>query len=255
MIAWVVAVAGAQQPADPTAEWAELFDARGLVGTVVVVDERHDVSWTHDALRASQRFSPASTFKIPHSLVALQLGVVQDEWQVFVWDGTTRAVSSWNGDQTLRTAVRRSAVWVFQDIARAVGPRRELRWLRRLDYGNAEISDDVDLFWLDGSLAISAQEQVEFLQRLYRNELPAALAHQRLVKDVMVEQAADDWILRAKSGWAAGEVDVAWWVGWVEHPEGAVFFALNYHVPEGMPQVRQRAEIGRAVLRSVDAIP
>ena len=58
-------------------------------------------------------------------------------------------------------------------------------------------------FWLDGALRISAMEQVDFLRKLYRNELPFKVEHQRLVKDIMIVEAGRDWILRAKTGWQA----------------------------------------------------
>lgn len=44
-------------------------------------------------------------------------------------------------------------------------------------------------FWVEGDLAISANEQIAFLKALYRNELPFRMEHQRLVKDVLVVEA------------------------------------------------------------------
>ena len=39
------------------------------------------------------------------------------------------------------------------------------------------------------------------LKKLYQNDLPFELEHQRLLKDVMIVEAEKDWILRAKTGW------------------------------------------------------
>ena len=65
-------------------------------------------------------------------------------------------------------------------------------------------------------------EQVDFLRKLYRNELPFKVEHQRLVKDIMIVEAGRDWILRAKTGWQARvEPQIGWWVGWVRTPTGA----------------------------------
>jgi beta-lactamase class D len=52
-----------------------------------------------------------------------------------------------------------------------------------------------------------------------------------IVKDVMIVDADRDWILRAKSGWNGV---IGLWVGWVEHPSGPVFFALNIDTPNGL---------------------
>ena len=101
-------------------------------------------------------------------------------------------------------------------------------------------------------MAISAYEQVDFLRRLYRNTLPFKLADQRLCKDVMLVQAEGDWILRAKTGWVGR---YGWWVGWVEQPTGAVFFALNIDTPKRMDDLYKRQAIGKEVLRLLKALP
>lgn len=237
-------------------DWAAYFDAAGVTGTMVVVDERNGLHFVHDPVRARQRFVPASTFKVPHALFALDAGLVRDEFQVFRWDGVEREIASWNRDHDLRSSMRNSVVWLYQQFARELGEARERDYLERIAYGNADPSGGVDRFWLDGGLAISAEEQVAFLQRLYRNTLPFQVEHQRLVKDVMVVEAGRDWILRAKTGWAARrEAHLGWWVGWVERTDGAVFFALNIDMPRKAEDAPSRERIARAVLQSLDALP
>ncbi len=236
-------------------EWRRFFEAEGVTGTIAVLDERTGSRWTCDSTRAATRLLPASTFKIAHALFALDAGVVRDEFQVFRWDSTRREFESWNRDQDLRSSMRLSVVWVYQDFARRIGEKREREYLRRAGYGNADPSGGVERFWLDGPLRISALEQIAFLRRLYRNELPFRLADQRLVKDVLVNEAGRDWILRAKTGWAFGRnPDLGWWVGWVERPEGAVFFALNIDMPAGAADAPRREGVARAVLRSIGAL-
>jgi beta-lactamase class D len=239
-------------------DWARQFAEAGVRGTLVVLDERtHPASrWAHDEARARARFIPASTFKIPHALIALETGVVRDEFQVIRWDGTRREIESWNRDQDLRSSMRNSVVWVYQQIARSIGEDGERRYLQAIGYGNADPSGGIDRFWLEGKLAISAEEQVAFLQRLYRNELPFRVEHQRLVKDVLVVEAGRDWILRAKTGWQARlEPQIGWWVGWVEWPQGPVFFALNIDMPNAGGDLSKREAIARAALRSIGALP
>jgi beta-lactamase class D len=131
-------------------------------------------------------------------------------------------VAAWNVDQNLRSAMRNSTVWVYERFAKELGDARESAYMR-IGYGNAVATGDKP-FWVEGDLAISSFEQIAFLQRLYRNQLPFQVEHQRLVKDVMVNEAGPDWILRAKTGWTG---KIGWWVGWVEWPSGPVFFALN----------------------------
>lgn len=233
--------------------WADFFSSADAQGSLVVLDARGKALELqgHDPVRAQQRFSPASTFKIPHSLFALDAGLVRDEFQVFAWDGVARPVPAWNGDQTLRSAMRNSTVWVFERFAKELGAAREAAYMQSIGYGNAAVSGAAP-FWVEGDLAISCMEQLALLQRLYRNELPFALEHQRLVKDVMVNAAGAHWILRAKTGWSGR---VAWWTGWIEWPEGPVFFAINIDTPQRQADLAKPQAIARAALRSIAALP
>jgi beta-lactamase class D len=204
-----------------------------------------------DAERAERPYSPASTFKIPHSLFALDAGILRDEFQVIPWDGVVRDNPAWDRDQTLRSAMRASTVWVYERFAQQLGDARETAYLQQLGYGNATVRG-AKPFWVEGELALSAHEQIAFLQRLYRNALPWRVDHQRLVKDVMVNEAGRDWILRAKTGWTG---QIGWWVGWVEWPTGPVFFALNIDTPQRQGDLAKRQDIARAILRSIGALP
>ena len=73
----------------------------------------------------------------------------------------------------------------------------------------------------------------------------------------MVNEAQKDYILRAKTGWATDRktVDLGWWVGWVERPDGVVFFALNIDMPNGLKDAGKRQLIARKILQSISALP
>ncbi len=112
--------------------------------------------------------------------------------------------------------MRYSTIWVYQEFAVKLGADGERDYLQQIQYGNMDPSGDVQQFWLSGALRVSAMEQVEFLQRLYHNALSFSLADQRLVKDLMVNEAGQEWFLRARSGWAAvAEQTCHRLVGWL----------------------------------------
>ncbi len=235
-------------------DWKAVFEKHGAVGTLVVADERDKTPklWVYQKERAAQRWLPASTYKIAHALFALDAGVVRDEFQVFPWDGVKRTFPGHNQDQDLRSSMRVSAVWVYEQFSRAIGRERARSYLQRAGYGNADPGGESDVYWLEGNLRISAFEQIDFLRKLYRNTLPFPVAHQRLVKDVMVNEAQREWILRAKTGWTGQQ---GWWVGWVEWPRGPVFFALHIDTPGREEDLPKREAITREVLRQMDALP
>ena len=65
--------------------------------------------------------------------------------------------------------MRNSAIWVYELFAKQIGDDRARDYLKKLNYGNADPSTQHGDYWVDGSLAISAYEQISFLKRLYRN--------------------------------------------------------------------------------------
>jgi beta-lactamase class D len=152
----------------------------------------------------AQRFPPASTFKVPHAMIALDTGARSGPDDLEKWDGKPKAFPAWEQDQTLATAVQRSAIWYFQRTAERIGRPRMSAYLSKLAYGNQSIGNDITMFWLDGSLEISADEQEEFMDRFVRRALPI----RRSVMDTV-----DELIRQAPGTFARArplELDVTW---------------------------------------------
>ena len=154
----------------------------------------------YDPERCAERFIPASTFKIMNSLIGLETGVIPDEDYVIQWDGTQYAIPSWNQDHTLKTAILNSVVWYYQELARRVGRERMQSYVDAANYGNEDISGQIDTFWLEGGLRISANEQVEFLKRLYQDELPFSTRSVNIVKEILVLEKVGSYQLSGKTG-------------------------------------------------------
>jgi beta-lactamase class D len=204
----------------------------------------------NDAAKCARRLIPASTFKVPHALIALETGVVASTSEVRKWDGTKRAVQMWNQDQTLDTAMRRSALWFFQGTAKQIGRPRMEEWLKRLGYGNADASGDITRFWLGGPLRVSPDEQLDFLARMYRGELPVSAKTLEAVKATLVQ--GPDTVASIRDGinmggpWKDGAVlscktgthpqpegDITWLVGHVASPRGRHVFVSAVQSPPG----------------------
>ena len=132
------------------------------------------------------RVSPQSTFKIPHALAALDAGVIGLDTP-FAYDGSSQPFEAWRRDHSLQSAMRFSVVWWFQRVAEKLGAEREREYLRRLGYGNADPSSGLTTFWLGGSLVISPDEQLQFLLRLFANELPVSQNAMSIVRAVLVQ--------------------------------------------------------------------
>ena len=145
---------------------AKRFTAEGTVGTFVGYKVDDYLIIASDKNRSGEAMLPASTFKIPNSLIALETGVVGDpDKEIFKWDGVKRSIEPWNKDHTLRSAFAASAVPVYQDIARRIGAERMQKYLDLFEYGNRDIGGGIDQFWLTGDLRIDPMQQVDFVDR------------------------------------------------------------------------------------------
>ena len=232
---------------------AEIFLSENIVATLIVASANAEVAHVYNKSRSIERFSPASTFKIPNTLIALDTNVVESKETVFRWDGTDKGLPQWNSDQTLESALKVSCVWCYQEVARKVGREKYETVLAQTGYGNHSTGSQVDLFWLNGDLRISASEQVDFLRRLYDYELPFRDEHVDELKDIMLVEKSARYSLYAKSGWATTTPQVGWYVGFVETGTQTWFFAMNMQI-DTREQVGLRKELTLASLQALGII-
>jgi beta-lactamase class D len=104
--------------------------------------------------------------------------------------------------------------------------------VRRLAYGNRDVSGRVDSFWLDGQLRISARQQVEFLRRLHERELPVSDENATRVERLILLDEHDGVVLRGKTGLTVqDDRAVGWLVGFVERGFDRYVYALLVVAP------------------------
>jgi beta-lactamase class D len=133
----------------------------------------------------STRLTPASTFKIPHALAALDARVVSGPHEIIRYDGSPQDFARWKTDHDLASAMRDSVVWYFQRVAERLGAEREREYLAKFEYGNRDAGGRLTSFWLDGPLRISPQEQLSFLQRFFAGRLPVREDAARAVREIL----------------------------------------------------------------------
>ena len=168
-----------------------------------------------------------STFKMPLALMAFDAGILRDETTTFKWDGIKRPVEAWNHDQTAKSWIRHSTVWVSQRITPLLGGERLAQYLKKFDYGNQDLSAGITSAWLTrtkenrdrgvGSLQISAYEQLEFQKRFWHGQLPVSADALAKTKGLVeIETSAHGYVLSGKTG--SGYLDdlsgdFGWFVG------------------------------------------
>jgi len=202
------------------------FDENKVEGCFTLFNNKDGKVTVYNMQLDTMRFTPASTFKIINSLIALEIGRITDEKMVIKWDGITRPNAAWNKDLDFTEAFKVSAVPYFQEVARRVGKDTMQYWLDSLQYGNKKIGPQIDSFWLNNSIKISADEQLGLMKRLYFDQLPFQKRTQLLVRDAMVQEENTQYSLSYKTGWGLDENknNIGWVVGWIEENKHPFFF-------------------------------
>lgn len=217
--------------AQQSLDFSKNFKNAGIRGSFSLFDLNKKEYSTTDQKEFKLATSPASTFKIPNSLIALE-EKVKDEYEVLTWDKQTRSIAAWNQDTDLRNAYKNSVVWFYQELASRIGAENYVHYLKKMQYGNEDISGGLTQFWLGSSLKISPEEQLQFLCNLYQEKLPFSKMTYEKVKNIMIEEKTEQYTLRAKTGWAStSKKDIGWFVGYVEKHNNVYFFATRIYKP------------------------
>lgn len=265
----VSASSGLTQPRDtPDNLPAEPFAAQ-IDGRYVTFLARDLQSGAAIALfpdRIDERHAPWSTFKIPNLVIALETGVASGPDHKRRWDRLKRPPEDywpdvWKKDHTLESAFRASAVWYFRDIALEVGANRYRTVLRNWRYGNAEVPDRSDSFWLAGPLEISVREQVAFLADLLGGHLGVSAVSLSALRKASELRREGSVALYAKTG--AGRLPggssggyEGWLTGFVEHDgRPRAVFALYVRGPDFRSIRTFRRSFAEALLKAAGMLP
>lgn len=235
-------------------------------GAFVLYDLKNSRFVRHNESRCRRRFTPASTFKIPNALIGLETGVVRDADFVMRWDReryptegrpATAPYIHWWQDHTLRSAMKYSALWYYIEVAKQVGAHRMEKYVSQFRYGNEDTSGGIDQFWRNSSLQISADEQVDFLRRLYTGQLPVSSRSTAIVKDILLLEQTPTYKFSGKTGAAPSPNGgtLAWFVGYLERDGNVYFFALNMDGANYQAIREERIDLTKRILTELGYLP
>jgi len=234
----------------------KFFDDNKVTGTFGLFDNGQGQFTIYNLSRyKDSTYLPASTFKIVNSLIGIQTGRIVDEKMVIPWDGVVRANPDWNKDLTMQEAFKVSAVPYYQEVARRIGKDTMQFWLDTLGLGSRykkfSITNNLDTFWLDNSLKVTADEELGLIKKLYFNQLPFQSRPQDIVKKIMLQESNSNYKLSYKTGWGFRENGnaIGWVVGWVEENQHVFPFVLNIEGPHDTDIKTVRLNILKGILK------
>ena len=208
----------------------KLLDSSKLSGSILIFDvEKGKYFCSNDFALTKKVFLPASTFKVPNTLIGLETGIININ-TIFKWDGKKRKLKIWEKDLNLHDAFHASCVPCFQELAEKIGPKRMQEYLNKFEYGNSNISpDNIKVFWLEGNaLKITMSDQLAFIKKLYYEKLPVKAENMKILKALMEIETGSNYRLFGKTGWAIrDDYNIGWFVGWALKGERLLFLITN----------------------------
>ena len=101
-----------------------------------------------------------------------------------------------------------------------------------------------------GELRITPKQQIDFLVKLYYNQLPFSKRSINLVKDIMINENNHNYVLRGKTGLVGDGVipKIGWYVGYLERKNDVYFFAINQDVVKQPDDLKSRITITKRIL-------
>jgi beta-lactamase class D len=189
-----------------------------------------------------EQVTPASTFKLALSLMGFDSGYLVDETLPALpfHEGYVARLDSWKATTNPRYWIENSVVWFSQQITEWLGKDRFQHYVSAFQYGNQDLSGDsgknngLTRAWLSSSLKISPKEQINFLNRLIKRELPVSPHAFELTERIsLVTTLANGWEVHGKTG--SGQVTIAegtqadtgWFIGWAKKDAKAITFAYR----------------------------
>jgi beta-lactamase class D len=234
------------------------FDENKVDGCFTMLNNADGKITVYNMGLDTQRFPPASTFKIVNSLVGLQTGIIINDTMQIKWDGIIRfypngdTAKNWNKDLGMTEAFKVSSVPYYQEVARRIGKDTMKRWIDSIGYGNKNISGPIDSFWLNGNLKISPDEQLGLIKKLYFDQLPFRKSVQQMVRDAMVQENNTAYKLSYKTGWdhADDGNSIGWVTGWIEENKHVYFFVTFVKAPDKNTDIKSvRMNITKSILK------
>lgn len=188
------------------------------------------------------RRAPCSTFKIAISLMGYDSEILIDEdhRKIPFNDNDEASLDIWKQDYVPKLWIRNSCVWYSQILTKKLGMKKFKEYIVKFEYGNRDVSGDkgknngLTNSWLSGSLEISPEEQLNFLQKLISNALPVSKKACKMTRSLLfVEKLNNGWELYGKTGSGSllnkdrtekTKIQMGWFIGWVQKNDRKIIF-------------------------------
>lgn len=230
-------------------------------GTFVLYNLNNNNYRIYNYDRAQEEFAVHSTSKIVWSIIALEENLVKDEQDVIRWDSIKYPKQigwpeGWAEDQTVVSALNKSVNWYYIELMKRMTPGMVEKYLNLLDYQKGFKVEKVHYFGLTFNIRKSVLEQIDFLKRLYKNDLNISETTLKTIKRGLLFQKSDNYTMYAKKG--LGPIHngnaIGWLIGYIEKGGEVYFFALNVENEDELKAADLRVNISMRIFKALNII-
>ena len=235
-------------------DFAKYYSQYRLSGNFVLYDLKKDKYTYYNQPQAQQAYPPGATFKLFLSLVGFETGNIKTEGN----EGLDQIKTTWNHEHITKDPFQNSTVHYYDLLTEKIGKQDIKTWMDKVPYGNADTTGGIPGFWQTGGLKITADEQLDFLQKLYEHKLPFSEVNMDRVKGMMAMQDTLGYSIKGKVGWAEQDnQDIGWFVGYVETKDDTYFFVNCIQSSDpGNPYFESaRMDIVYKILQNMKVLP
>lgn len=153
-------------------ECKKILDSFQVDGSILIYDNEKNTYYSNDFEWAKSGKLPASTFKIPNSIIAVELGIIESDTTIIKWNFEKRKMDIWEKDLTFNQAFKTSCVPCYQEIARKIGVVKMKEYLQKFDYKDVIFDNTtIDNFWLEGKFQNFTKTTNRILRKFYFSKL------------------------------------------------------------------------------------
>jgi len=185
---------------------SKLLDSAGVQGSFALLENGSGQFTIANLSRyKDSAYTPLNTFFIVPSLMALDNGMIS---------------------QNPSTWVSTDSVDFYQQLISKLGRAKMIKTIDTLHYGKGIVSNQLNDFWRDQSLRITADEQLGLIKKMFFKELPFQKRSQEMFKKMISKEDNSNYHLSYIEA-ADSLSQIAWVIGFVEENKHIYFFVLN----------------------------
>lgn len=200
------------------------YDSRKTEGCFTMLDNATGEITVYNMGMDTTRLSPGKSFEIFSSLVALHTGSIKNEEDSIVFKNSSDSLTGIK--MTLKQVFHEGSDDFTKYVVATTGDETMQKWIDSLSYGNKLTGSEENIYWNSGKLAISPDEQLGLLKRLYFDQLPFRKSVQETVRKMMMQEDNSAYRFSYKTApvTVAGGKTMTWNIGWIEENRHVYFF-------------------------------